>query len=574
MFQIDELRERLEPIPQSVERTAIAQDPSVAFGGRILTAPMRIPAERLEPGPRGARLHVVDYEGGANRLAPAVELEPAAALSPDHRDQFDKAPDDVLLTDAGFRAQNVYVLAARTLAAFEAALGRRLPWAFGGHQLFLVPRAFPEANAYYAPEDGAIYFGYIVRSDGSVVHASLSHDIIAHETTHAVLDGLRPRFAEPGLPDQPAFHEALGDIVALLSVFSVQGVVERLLGPADASGRVPTQRLSREALERSALFSLAEELGSVVTGERGSALRRSIDLPTGPGWREDRKYEEAHRRGEVLVAAVMRALGRMWRDRLGPLIGPRGADRARTAEEGAKAAGHLLHMFIRGIDYMPPLELEFEDVLDAVLKADEVVVPDDEHRYRVAVREAFAEFGILPPQGRIIDLSQRPAPTYERMNFEALRSDRDEIFRFLWENAEVFDINRTFRLRVEAVRPSVRVGPDGFIVGEVVADYVQSLELSGRELQQRGVTVPPNIAPATQVQVWGGGVVVFDQFGRAKYHQTKPLEDWLRQERRLEYLARRALRDSRGRFGFTITVPRGQRFAALHVGDRRAGEDW
>jgi len=38
-------------------------------------------------------------------------------------------------------------LVERTLAAFESALGRRLPWAFGGHQLYLVPHAFSEANA-------------------------------------------------------------------------------------------------------------------------------------------------------------------------------------------------------------------------------------------------------------------------------------------------------------------------------------------------------------------------------------------------------------------------------------------
>jgi len=565
-FAIIEYREQGRPVAQTMPVTVIAQDPAVKADGRTLTATVRIPAEHLERGPRGARFHVVDYDTESQRLSPP------AITANEFGDPFREAGERTLVSDPAFRAQNVYAIAARTLATFEAALGRRLQWAFSGHSLYLVPRAFPEANAYYAFEHRAIYFGYVPRGENEV-QTALSHDVVAHETTHAVLDGLRPRFVEPGLPDQPAFHEALADIFSLLSVFSLPEVVGRLLGRPDEAGRLPPRALTSKALQDTALFTLAEQLSD--NADRGGGLRRSIELEPSPAWRLDPAFAEPHRRGEVLVAAVMHTLLRMWTERLTALIGPRGADRDRVVEEGVKAADHLLHMMVRAIDFMPPVELEFEDVLDAVLQADEIIAADDRHGYRPALEQTFNAFGIYRPLGRMVDLTalDRP-PVYERMNYAVLRSDRDEVLRFIWENADAFAINRNWYTQVQFVRPSVRVGPDGLIVSEVVADYVQSLQLTARELTRRGVALPDGVARDTQVELWGGGVLVFDQFGRAKYHQTKPLDDWDRQQRRLEYLAGHGLRDATGRLGFTLSTPRGQRFAALHVSDERAGEAW
>ena len=560
----EQIVEREGPVPQTRKLTVLAQDPSITADGEIVTAEVSVPAEVLEPGPRGARLHVVDYDAATGTLAlPVVigDTDPFAGGTPD-------------IEAHAFRAQNVYAIAARTLAMFEEGLGRRVPWAFGGHQLFLVPRAFPELNAYYSPEDGAIFFGYLPLDGGGEIQTCLSHDVVAHETTHAVLDGLRPRLAEPGLPDQPAFHEALADIVALLSVFSLTGVVARLLGKPDAQGRLKRRLLTEDALRRSALFALAEELGTETRGERGSGLRRSIDLPHSDAWKADPAFQEAHRRGEVLVAAVLSTLLKMWTSRLEALTSARGADAARVAEEGSKSAYHLLHMLVRGIDYMPPIELEFEDVVDAIVKADEIVAPDDPHDYRGALRAAFSEFGIVPDPDRIVDLSRGESPVYERMNYALLRSDPDEVFRFVWDNAPVFGIDRRYRLHVDSVRPSMRVGPNGLVVAEVVADYVQSLELTAAELGRKGVSLPAGIEPGTQLQVWGGGVLVFDQFGRAKLHQAKRLDDWGRQAERIAYLYERGLFTSKDRLGFRLAVPRGRLFAAMHVADSHAGEDW
>jgi hypothetical protein len=564
------------------ELTIVAQDPLIRdreHGGEVLTAKVRVPFDRLEVGPRSHRFHVVDYDAGAATLHPPTRL---TADSPSGAqtlvDQFRGGDPDLVQSQEafGFHAQNVYAIAARTLARFERSLGRRLPWAFGGHQLFLVPHAFAEANAYYAGDDRAIYFGYLPGEGGRTVYTCLSHDIVAHETTHAVLDGLRPRFDEPGLPDQAAFHEAFADIVALLSVLSIREVVERLLGPADpVTGRIPAERVSGRNLMESALFGVAEQLGEATLGERGSALRRSVTLVASPtSWRTDPAYDEPHRRGEVLVAAIMQALLAMWLRRLQPLVHGGGLDRARAAEEGAKSADHLLGMAIRAIDYCPPLEFEFADFLDAALVADAELAPDDEHEYRASLRRVFRRFGIGPPAEPMVDLSTvRRLPRYESLNFTALRSDRDEVFRFIWANADRLGIDRRWYLYVQDVRPSTRVGPDGLVVNETVAEYVQFLSGSGKELSNLGVTVP---AAGNQVEIrlLGGGVIVFDQFGRAKYHRLKRIDDWDRQSRRLAYLYRNGLRDTRDRLGFSLGTRHGQRFVEFHAPNSRAGESW
>lgn len=561
------------------EFTIVAQDPSVLDAhGRTLLARVRIPADRLDPGPRSHRFQVVDYDASTG------ELHPAPTLPVPDPDLLDAKATRAALADHAFHAQNVYAIAARTLAAFESALGRRVPWAFAGHQLYLVPHAFSEANAYYAHEQQAVLFGYLPDEAGSVF-TCLSHDVIAHELTHALLDGLKPRFMEPGLPDQGGFHEAFADVVALLSVFSLGELVESRLGDADADGRIDAESVSPAQLRRSALFGLAEQLGQSVAGERASALRRSIELEPGPDTLSKPEFEEPHRRGEVLVAAVMQSLLSIWEQRLRPLIHGGGVDRARAAEEGAKAAYHLLQMSIRALDYTPPVEFEFGDFLDGLLASDAVIAPDDDHGYRPALEDAFARFGILRPVGGMVDLARSELrPLYRNVNFQALRSDPDEVFRFVWQNSEFLEpVARGYHLYIEAVRPATRVGPDGLIVQETVADYVQTLEgpaglLADLSLdpvsKERRFRLPPDLEERTELQLWGGGTVIFDQFGGVKFHQHKALTDWERQSRRLDYLVRHGLRDTEKRFGFSLGAARGQSFAEFHVPQTRAGESW
>ncbi|MEO5852247.1 MAG: hypothetical protein ABIQ15_07015 [Nocardioides sp.] len=612
-----------------------AQDPLVvdAQGGPVL-AQVSVPAERLQRGPRGHRLHVVDVGVGTNAAADPVVLHGQDAWTYVDNWDTDHRTGDVLslVEDRAFRAQNVFAVAGHTLSLFEQYLGRPIPWYSQFPQLYLVPQARVEANAFYSREHNAVLFGWLPGFGGKPpLYTALSYDVIAHEVSHAILDGLRPRYTEPGLPDQLAFHEALADLVALLSVFSIKGVAQHLLDPGKLGEvRFPSDAVARriedpdeqqkqllagraEMLKTSPLARLAEQIGgrraaqhpgdATVSG-RYPALRRSVDIAPTATWTEDAAYAEPHRRAEILVAAFMQTMVAMWAGRLTPLRQERGGglDAGRVAEEGVKSAKHLLAMLLRALDYLPPIELEFADVIDSVLTADRRLAPDDDHDYRGLLQRTFKAFGITAPAHRIVDedgmadgwfdrtlttpaeaqpVTPAFAPDpdaaklpgglrYEHLNLVALRTSPEAVYQFIWNNAGALDIDVRVTTRVERVLSSTRVGPDGLVVNEIIADYVQTLRTTAGNLPP-GVEAPSGMEPDTVVELWGGGVLVFDQFGRFRLHQRKPIVDADRQTRRLKHLFARDIKGREGGFGTSDGQGDKRRFSLLHH-DSEGGE--
>jgi hypothetical protein len=597
---------------ETVLMTVFAQDPSVVDLRGPVLARIPVPADRFQRGPRSHRLHVVDVAIGTNKAAPPTQLDDEAGVW-SYTDRFagtTKADRLALIGDRDFRAQNVFAIAAHTLALFERHLGRPIPWNRGFPHLFLVPQARIEGNAFYSREHNAVLFGWLPSiGDQPPLYTALSYDIVAHEVTHAILDGLRPRYTEPGPPDQLAFHEALADLVALFSVFGLPGVAQHLLDPrgtgryrfpANAAGATDDEIAVARAdhLKDSPLAGLAEQLGSrqaQATAHRHHpglpvdgpypALRASVRLPATAAWKRDRAYDQPHRRAEVLVAAFMQTFVAMWADRLRPLAVVRGGmDVSRVAEEGVKSAAHLLGMLLRALDYLPPVDLEFADVIDSVITADKRLAPEDEHDYRGTLERSFKKFGIVAPEHYfIVDTDgtaapKDPAPTvddpfladpdasvgafrYEHLNFVSLRTSPEEIYQFIWNNSATLRVDVRFSTRIERVLANTRVGPDGLILNEIIADYTQILRTTAGQLPT-GMKKPARMADDTTVELWGGGVLVFDQFGRFRLHQRQPMLDTRRQNLRLAYLFRNGLQDRHGGVGASDGV--GERFLVLH----------
>ncbi len=537
-------------LPQHRQLTIVAQDPSIPGDDNdVLLAKVSIPAEELRRGPWGYRVQVVDYDAMRGKSYRRAEL------GGDH-DPLDSVDRATLLADPRLHSVNCYALVMRTLSRFERALGRRVSWGFSGHHLNVVPHAFAEANAYYSRDDHALLFGHFPSSYDSpdVVFTCLSHDVVVHETTHAVLDGLRPRFLAPSSPDQAAFHEGFADVVALLSVFSLPGVVEAILRHAlGGSGQMlEPVHLTKDKLKRNGLLSLAEELGQELQGIRGKALRSSLELAADPShYRATTgQWILPHRRGEILVAAVLNTFVDSWFYIVQSMIDTHRVPRAIVAAEGARVADVLLTMVMRAIDYTPPVHLEFSDFLTAMLTIDTELWPQDDntkYRLRHFLTKNFASFGIEPATSLATDGGcwQHPDKEmrYERNHHEQMRAEPDEVFRFIWENRQALRLNKQAYSRVRSVRPVVRVGTDGFILREVVVEHLETLKVRAKDLRtvhhpdKAGhIEKPEGMPDDLELTLHGGGTMVFDDFGLLKYHISNGVGEPRRQSRRLEHL--------------------------------------
>ena len=108
-----------------------------------------------------------------------------------------------------------------------------------------------DLNAYYDRE--ALNFFHGPGAAGGTVYSGESPDVLCHEMGHAILDALKPELWDAAGFEPAAFHEAFGDISAILSAIQLPSLRTAILNETGGHpGR--SSRLSR----------LAEQLGSAL----------------------------------------------------------------------------------------------------------------------------------------------------------------------------------------------------------------------------------------------------------------------------------------------------------------------
>ena len=534
------------------------------------TATVNVPYEPLELGPRGARFEVVGSLGLMRQIEAGdvevvvrsyrpVDLEDRRVLI---RSGRDPAPCDPI-----FHHQMAYAVACNTYAAFRHALGREIDWAFDEPHLKLKIHALEQAQARYTGPLGEIEFGYFEANEQArgrvpprgTVFLCLSHDVIAHEVTHALVDGLRARFGREyvGHGDVDAFHEAFADLVALLLRFSYADVVREAV--RENNGRF---------WKHGSFIHFGVQVGQGC----GQDALRSIDL-FDSAKRYDPNTTEYYMQGTVLVSAILEALIVVYQRKIEPFVrlatGSNGFLPERMSYSSdlvdilthiaGRLASHFLSICIRALDYCPPTGLDFGEYLRALVTADRELVPDDPWGYREAMIDSFTRRGIYPRKVQSMSedaLRWHPPRTdvqisSPKLSFAALRFAGDpasplnsqevtkranvlgmlvtrppllDEFGLISQNEPSLGTDRVDLPVVESIRSARRVGPDGQVVFDLVCEVTQCRYVT----RQDDSTMP----------YWGGSTIIIDPDGVVRYIIRKSVSDISQIERKILYQER------------------------------------
>ncbi|HYO42321.1 MAG TPA: hypothetical protein VES19_03915 [Candidatus Limnocylindrales bacterium] len=404
------------------------QDPEIAHltTDRLVEDWLGLAEAHYLDGPVTERVAVIDLDPTTEALEPGAVFEPPSGRRTFGRYRVDRRT----VTSPQFIAVSVFGTVLRTMYLFEErdALGRKVAWAFGGPQLLVVPRAGWWANAYYERRSRSLQF-FSFHANGRLVHTSLSRDIVAHETAHALLDGIAPDLYDALDPQGLALHEGVADLTAVLIAFR--------------SGRLRKAVLDQTggSIEKSTNFSaIGEEFGRAIdpSGHAGW-LRNLLDDSVLDPHGDPAAEPEAHELSQVLTGTLYRFLVELHRDAKERLAERRSETKLQVSGRALFAASEQFkRMILRGLDYLPPGEITFADYIRAILAADQASFEDD--RWRRWIRDECVRRGIVA-DGAELDVSTNAEhPSLANVDLDGLATSDWVAYMFAEGNRDLLRI--------------------------------------------------------------------------------------------------------------------------------------
>ena len=327
------------------------QDPSVADMG---TRKAFLPGVVLA-GPRDARIASVD---------PAI-----SPVEPNAFGDFVTMPDT-----PQFDAVHTFAVVRQTLTMYQRSLSSSgaempLPWQWNSSidtaPLQVFPYGLPNVmNAFYSRTQNCLKFGDFVPSgQAERVFTCRSFDIVAHETGHAVLDGLKPHWLLADAPPQTGgLHEAFGDLTAIFLALSQLDQCEAVVAQTKA-------RLH----DKTFLADIAEQFG-LALGSTTGLRNADNDLTL------SQAGTQVHAISQVFTGGVYDVLADLFALERNPAL----EDDAAVLH---RVASYLRGLVLRALIAAPDIAATYADVVNEMLR---LVLEDGKpDSYTQSIRNQF-----------------------------------------------------------------------------------------------------------------------------------------------------------------------------------------
>lgn len=444
-------------------------------------------------GPVTKRVAVLDFDPESGALSTGTRFIPPP---PDRVLGRYNIANENDLHARDFIQVNSLATVLKTMYMLEKddTLGRSLTWAFDGPQLLVIPRAGEWANAYYERDSHSLqlFFFEDRRDSARKIFTCHSRDIIAHETGHAILDGIAPDLYHAITPQSLALHEAVADLTALLMAFESHTLREAVLKVTNGSIRNST-----------AFCTVAEEFGRASDPDSNIGALRSLlnEKNLIPGDINCVVRNEPHALSEVLsgaLYAVMVKIHEKLKDKYS------GGDSNKRFSVSGKAlavgADRFRCMLFRALDYLPPGEVSFADYGRAIIAADQASYPDDDQERKCIVEE-FVRRNMVVNQDALKVETNFEYPPLNEVNLQTLADSDWFAYDFANKNRDFLCIpsNIPFKLRPRLDVTKLYYYRDGErrvreCIFKVSWDYLESNNMGSRYPDQRRITVGTTLA--------------------------------------------------------------------------------
>jgi hypothetical protein len=400
----------------------------------------------LLDGPVGERVAVLDFDEKTGTVIKGADFKAPTAKKKIGRYRI---ADENDFHARDFQQVSVFGTVLKTMYMFEESdvLGRPLVWAFDSPQLLVIPRAGEWQNAFYERESHSLQFFYFDSDDSTKVYTCLSQDVVAHETAHAILDGIAPDLYHAITPQSLALHEAIADLTAVVMAFRCRELSKRVL--EETGGDIETSSVFSGMAEQ---FQTARDphgrrlfLRNLLNGKTLNPKDDSLDETGEPNLV---RRNEPHDLSQVLSGALYSVMVKIYNEQR--RIEAEKSDRPEVERHSRAlwiAAQRFKRIIFRALDYLPPGEVSFADYGRAIVAADQATHPD-KNQEREWLSDEFFRRRIVAKRGDLEVKTNFAHASLKDIDLQTLLDSDWAAYEFVNQNREFLGVPEKIHFRV------------------------------------------------------------------------------------------------------------------------------